>query len=85
MPRKPKYPIIEYTKLRSRGADGMCFEDGRILIDPRLSPLRRLEVTCHEYMHHLDFLRSEEQVTKEAKMLSTFLWRNGYRHVDLEK
>jgi hypothetical protein len=72
-------PVVVERKLGRHRADGLCWPDGTIEIDPRLKPRRRLETLIHEMMHHRHPHWTEEHVTKEAEEMAKFLWKNGVR------
>jgi hypothetical protein len=53
-----------------------------ILIDNRLVDRELLEVLLHEMMHAVDWQKSEEFITWQARDISTVLWKLGYRRID---
>lgn len=75
-------PRVTVTKLGRHRADGMHFP-GKIFIDPRLKPKRKLVVYVHEFLHerHQDW--DEEKVTLEGELMGEFLWKQGFRKVEL--
>lgn len=85
MPRKA--PPVTEKKLGRHKADGLWVpgdEDTgeQIFVDPRLKPKRRFEVVIHEFLHHRFPAWTEERVTSEAKHMTNFLWKHGYRKVE---
>ena len=68
-------------KLGRERAQGQCWPDGRIEIDPRLTARKRLEIVLHEALHfrHADW--TESRVVAESRKLAAVLWRDGWRRV----
>jgi len=79
--RKPKLPQVVERKLGNHRADGLCWQDGIIEIDSRLRGCYRLEILCHETLHHMFPDMTEEEVIKHAKTLSRVVWEQNYRRV----
>lgn len=79
---KPKLPVVVERKLGRHQADGLCWDDGTIEIDPRIKGRRRLETLVHEFMHFRQPHWTEAHVSKEAEILSKFLWTHGVRTLD---
>jgi len=68
-----------YSRLRGK-ANGWCYHlEKKILIDSRLSGVKRLEVELHEFLHASNPNHSEEAVTMQAADLAEILWKIGYR------
>jgi hypothetical protein len=79
---KPKLPPVIERKLGRHKADGLCWDDGTIEIDPRLKGKRRLETLIHEMLHHRNPHWTEEKVEAEGEVLARFLWKHGVRTLD---
>ena len=79
---KPKLPPVIERKLGRHKADGLCWDDGTIEIDPRLKGKRRLETRIHEMLHHRNPHWTEEKVETEGEILARFLWKHGVRTLD---
>ena len=79
---KPKLPPVIERKLGRHKADGLCWDDGTIEIDPRLKGKRRLETLIHEMIHHRHPHWTEEKVETEGEVLARFLWKHGVRTLD---
>lgn len=79
---KPKLPPVIERKLGRHKADGLCWDDGTIEIDPRLKGKRRLETLIHEMIHHRHPHWTEEKVEAEGEVLARFLWKHGIRTLD---
>jgi len=66
-------------------------EDGgdthELQVDPRQGSRDRLEVSLHEWLHHLvEFVdKDEDVVRKEARKLRNALWKDGWRRMVEEK
>lgn len=82
MPRRTKAPTITERKLGRHGAQGLCWNDGNIEIDPRLTGKLRLEVVCHEIIHHIAPDWTEAQVLHAGRIMGHALWKQGYRKTD---
>ena len=81
-----KHPKVVVKKLGKEKAWGMYHQDeNTIEVDARLSGKLKLEIYCHEYLHHLHKQMSEEDVTRSAKYLADFLWKHHVRFVDNTK
>jgi hypothetical protein len=78
----PKQPTIRERKLGRHGAHGLCWDDGTIEIDPRLKGEKRLEIVCHEIIHHLAPDWDEEKVLRSGRVMGRALWKQGYRKTD---
>lgn len=79
---KPRLPPVIERKLGRHKADGLCWDDGTIEIDPRLKGKRRLETLIHEMLHHRNPHWIEEKVETEGEILARFLWKHGIRTLD---
>lgn len=73
---------VEEKKLGREKLHGYTFQN-KIVIDPRLKPLKHFEIIIHEMLHQVYPDKSETKVKKEARKLARFLWSYGYRKVDL--
>ena len=78
----PKQPTISERKLGRHQAHGLCWDDGTIEIDPRLKGKKRLEIVCHEIIHHLAPDWDEQKVLKAGRIMGLALWKQGYRKTD---
>jgi hypothetical protein len=78
----PKPPTITERKLGKHGAHGLCWSDGTIEIDSRLRGKKRLEIVCHEIIHHLDPEWSEAKVLHAGRIMGNAIWKQGYRKTD---
>ena len=76
-----KLPKVIYRKLGKHRAWGYYHKD-KIHIDERLTGKQELEILIHEFEHWLHEENSEEQVRKDSRKLTEFLWSQGYRKVD---
>lgn len=72
-------PIIANRKLGREKAWGLCWKDGTIELDPRMSERKRLEITIHEVLHHQFPEMPENDVLRHSKGLYRVLWKQGYR------
>jgi|TARA_R110000744_G_scaffold270486_1_gene383694 hypothetical protein len=93
MPRKSKneytdFPVVissprsSEKKLGRSGAVGLCYDDGNIEIDPRLSSKEYLDTFIHEMLHHhFPELKEEDVATIGTKMMKE-LWKAGYRKIN---
>jgi len=78
-----KQPKVVVKKLGKEKAWGQYIQEtNTIEVDERLSGKLKLEIYCHEYLHHLYKDMSEESVYRSAKYLSDFLWKHHVRFVD---
>jgi hypothetical protein len=57
--------------------------DNTIKIDPRQDEEERLDTLLHELLHFLNPDAKEGEVVEAAAVLSTTLWKYGYRRVML--
>lgn len=88
-----KLPVVVYKKLgryRPRIKDGKSktafgiWEEGdpcKIIVDPRQAPEEMLDTIIHEVLHEALKETTEEGVERIANLLSSVLWREGYRKV----
>ena len=76
--------VLKGTEIQTTAGIVVVPEDTgeQIFVDPRLKPKRRFEVVIHEFLHHRFPAWTEEHVTSEAKHMTNFLWKHGYRKVD---
>ena len=93
MPRKSKneytdFPVVissphwSEKKLGRTGAVGLCYDDGSIEIDPRLSSKEYLDTLIHEMLHHhFPELEEEDGAIIATKMMKE-LWKAGYRKIN---
>ena len=58
---------------------GLCEDDGKITIHHKQSEEERMDTVIHEVIHHLQPEATEEEVIRQASLLSTVLWKAGYR------
>lgn len=58
-------------------------EGSVVRVDPRQTEEERLDTLVHELCHFLNPEATEEQVIDHAGLISTVLWRYGYRRVKL--
>jgi len=81
-----KLPVrikLEDKKLGRESNWGQAiFADGKIEVDPRQSPKRRLNVVLHEGIHILDPNLSELKVRAYANRLCDLLWKDRWRRLD---
>lgn len=74
------HPPVEVLKLGRHGVYGYCYSDPpKIQLDARLAGKHRLEITIHEYLHHVRPELAEECVSDTAQKLADFLWLQSYR------
>ena len=76
---------VEHRKLGREKAHGLAWDDkNKIELDVRLSGYRYLLTALHEHFHlkHLDW--SETKVSKESSKTARFLWKLGFRWVELK-
>lgn len=76
-----KLPKVIFRKLGKHRAWGYYHKD-KIHIDERLTGKQELEILIHEFTHFLDEEKSEDDVRRESRKLTEFLWSQGYRKVD---
>lgn len=62
---------ILFVKLK--GARGMCFKNGVILIDSRLKGEELFEVLVHEALHHANWSKKEKKIAKTARKIARVL------------
>jgi hypothetical protein len=79
-----KTPRVNKRKLGRERADGLYLPDGTIEIDPRITGKRKLVVLIHEFLHHEHPEWTEEKVEDLSEKTGTFLWKHGYRNVELK-
>jgi hypothetical protein len=84
MTKRKALKIVE-QKLGREAARGQTFCDGIIYIDPRQSPKLRLNTVCHEVLHNIFPEASETEIDNMACQLSSTIWKDGYRRVEMEK
>jgi predicted GNAT family N-acyltransferase len=73
---------VEEKKLGRERMYGYTFDD-TIVLDPRLKPKKHFETIIHEMLHQVYPEMSERKVTVSARKLARFLWKYGFRRVDL--
>ena len=76
---------VEHRKLGKERAWGIAWmEQNKISIDPSLKGYRYLLYLLHEHFHlkHPDW--SETKVRKESSLTARFLWKMGFRWVELK-
>ncbi len=74
------HPPVIVRKLGRHGVYGYCYDNPPLIeLDARLTGLKRLEITVHEYLHHVRPELAEEAVTETAAKLADFLWSQSYR------
>lgn len=76
---------VEHRKLGREKALGLAWDDkNKIELDVRLSGYRYLLTALHEHFHlkHPDW--SETRVNKESSKTARFLWKLGFRWVELK-
>jgi len=78
----PKPPTITERRLGQHKAHGLCWADGKIEIDSRLRGKKRLEIVCHEILHHLYPELVEAKILQAGKIMGNALWKQGYRKTD---
>lgn len=75
---------IEYKKLGRRKATGLVEPDGDIIhADSRIRGKELLDVLLHEGTHILQPYLNEEAVDAIGVELSSMLWADGWRKIDL--
>jgi hypothetical protein len=73
-------------KLGKEKAHGIAYlNDNVIVIDPRITGRKQLEILIHEALHLLNPEFSEPKVVKQSKKLTNLLWKEHFRKVDNEK
>jgi hypothetical protein len=85
MARKPKETKVIHRKLGRERAWGLADSDkNTIEIDERLSGYKYMEIALHELYHckHPDW--SESKIVRESRATAKFLWKAGFRWVDLK-
>ncbi len=79
-----KITVVE-KKLGREKAYGQAHQDDNLIeIDPRISAKNHLYVMVHELAHLMHPDWSEIKVIKESKTISNFLWKHGFRKVNLK-
>ena len=83
---KPVLVIYEehLAPVRFRGRKKKVYgeqEGNRIRINPDQTEEERLDTLVHELWHFLEPEATEEQVIERAAVISTVLWKYGYRRV----
>ena len=76
---------VEHRKLGREKALGLAWDDkNKIELDVRLSGYRYLLTALHEHFHlkHPDW--SETRVNRESSKTARFLWKLGFRWVELK-
>jgi|TARA_R110002126_G_scaffold2898_2_gene15977 hypothetical protein len=76
---------VEHRKLGREKAHGLAWDEkNKIEIDIRLTGYRYLLIALHEHFHlkHPDW--SETRVRKESSLTARFLWKMGFRWVELK-
>lgn len=76
---------VEHRKLGRENAWGLAWiEENKISIDQSLHGYRYLLYLLHEHFHlkHPDW--SETKVKKESSLTARFLWKMGFRWVELK-
>ena len=69
-------------KLGREKADGICFFDGKVHVDERLSGIRLLETLIHELLH-LEFPQiSEDAVEEASKSIGTTIYDDKWRRIE---
>ena len=87
MPKEIKVKIKGQTwrvvqrKLGREYADGMCWSDGIIEIDPRLKGRRKLDTLIHEFLHAINPDWTENRVKTMAAEIATALHKMGWREI----
>lgn len=76
-----KLPKIIYRKLGRHRWWGY-FLNNKIHVDVRLTGKNLFEIENHEFQHWLYPDKSEEDVRKDSRKITEFLWSLGYRKVD---
>lgn len=80
--KKPALQIFEEHIAASRFRGQRVFGtqlDNTIKIDPRQNEEERLDTLLHELLHFLNPDAKECEVVEAAAVLSTTLWKYGYR------
>ena len=85
-PKPPKRPgkkvRVIRRKLGREKADGICFFDGKVHVDERLSGIRLLETLIHELLH-LEFPQiSEDAVEEASKSIGTTIYDDKWRRIE---
>jgi hypothetical protein len=98
MPEKEtdKLPIVVYKKLgnsrpshtskaKSKTPYGQWVEGEpcQILVDPRQAPKEMIDTIVHEVLHEALKETTEEGVERIANLISSVLWKEGYRKVQI--
>lgn len=76
-----KLPKVIFRKLGKHRVYGYFFKN-KIHIDSSLKGKECCEIEIHEFYHWLYPEHSEEQVRKDSRKLTEYLWALGYRKVD---
>jgi len=95
MPRKSKNDYGDFSVVISRpswkekklgrtGAWGLCYDDGKIEIDPRLASKDYLDTLIHELLHHHFPDLEEEDVETIATRITSEIWKAGYRRMKID-
>lgn len=75
--------VIE-RKLGRERAWGQAYKDDKVIeIDPRQGSKSYFETLIHEKLHIMFPEWEEGKVDRNAKILTSFLWKNKYRKVNL--
>ena len=96
MPEKEtnKLPIVVYKKLgraRPKRIDNNKTPFGQwvegdpcqIIVDPRQEPEEMLDTIIHEVLHEALKETTEEGVERISNLISSVLWKEGYRKVQI--
>jgi len=74
---------VIHRKLGKEKAYGLAYAEKKTIeIDPRQKPKTLLDTYIHEYLHVRFPDWSESKVRKEARHLTSFLWKLKYRKIN---
>ena len=79
--KKPK--VVEKKLGKEKAAGQMNYTDNIIEIDPRQASKDYLDTLLHEHLHAIVPTWDETKIVWWANRLSTFLWEQNYRKVNL--
>lgn len=76
---------VERRAIGHHKAVGLAYkDDNRVVIDPNQTARSELDTYIHEFLHIADKRMTEEKVTRISIIISSNLWRAGYRKVVLK-
>lgn len=76
-------PKVVFKKLGKQKSWGQ-YSENLIEIDERLKGKKLLEIHLHELCHWMFPTHSEDEVRKNSRMLTDYLWKHKYRKIEDE-